>query len=126
MQYNRGPSQYTELQMFFRICRMVPALLWNRLVHGRYLDVLLTHAAPRGIQDADDPCHRGFKMFLRFMKWFKPVYLIHGHVHLYDLNASRQTKYLETTVVNAYNHVVLDIDTDAFKKEKAPRLRRSL
>ena len=45
--YNRGDNQYSEREMAFRIAMMIPRLLWNRLVHGRYLDCFITHASPR-------------------------------------------------------------------------------
>lgn len=110
MRYNNGAHQFTEAQMLLRVLRMAPRLWWNRLVHGRFLDVLLTHAPPRGIHDRADKCHWGFKAFLTFMKWFKPRYLIHGHIHLYELNEVRRTTYLQTEVVNCYDHLVLEID----------------
>jgi hypothetical protein len=46
MRYNDGEHQFTERQMYRRMVRLIPRLLWNRLVHGRYLDILLTHASP--------------------------------------------------------------------------------
>jgi Icc-related predicted phosphoesterase len=107
MRYNKGKNQYTETQMFFRICRLIPALILNRIFRGRFLDILLTHAAPRGIGDREDPCHRGFKSFLWFMKLFKPRYLVHGHIHLYDLSDVRSSRYENTTVINAYGHILL-------------------
>jgi Icc-related predicted phosphoesterase len=107
MQYNHGENQYTEFQMKMEILRMIPALVFNRIFHGRYLDILLTHASPQGIHDKPDPCHRGFKIFLWFMSVFKPKYLIHGHIHLYDLSTVRATKYMETMVLNAYSHYVI-------------------
>lgn len=109
MRYNHGDHQFTEWQMMLRVLRMAPRLWWNRLVHGRFLDILLTHAPPRGIHDREDKCHWGFQAFLTFMKWFKPRYLIHGHIHLYELNEVRRTTYLKTEVVNCYDHLVLDI-----------------
>lgn len=110
MRYNNGGHQFTETQMMLRILRLAPRLWWNRLVHGRFLDVLLTHAPPRGIHDREDKCHWGFKAFLTFMEWFKPRYLIHGHIHLYELNEVRRTTYLQTEIVNCYDHLVLEID----------------
>ncbi len=106
--YNNGEHQFTEYQMFFRILRLIPRLTMNRIFHGRWLDILLTHAPPEGIHDQEDPCHRGFRVFLWFMRYFKPQYLLHGHVHLYNRNAKRCTAYKETTVINAYDHVVID------------------
>ncbi len=109
--YNDGLNQFTEFGMFRLIVRMMPRLLLNRVFHGRYLDILLTHAAPWGLGDDVDPCHRGFKVFLWFMRVFKPAYLVHGHVHLYNLNARRRTAYHDTTVVNAYDHTIIEVET---------------
>ena len=108
IRYNRGLCQYTERQMAFKLLRLVPRLILNKLRYGRYLDVFVTHAAPLGIHDMADPCHRGFKCFLRFMHFFKPKYLIHGHIHLYDLQAERVTQFENTTVINVYSRYVID------------------
>lgn len=110
MRYNDGQNQFTEAGMFVRALRLLPKMLFHRIVHGRFVDVLLTHAPPRGIQDMPDLPHRGFKVFLWFMRTFKPKYLIHGHVHLYDINAKRTTLYYRTLVVNAYEHIVIDTE----------------
>jgi len=110
--YNGGENQYTEFHIALRIARLMPRLLFNKLRYGRYLDILLTHAPPRGIHDHNDPCHRGFKAFLWFMRTFKPKYLIHGHIHLYSASAERLTRYDETTIVNAYDHVVVDVEDE--------------
>ena len=108
IRYNEGANQYTNSQMNFEIIKLIPRLLFNKLFHGRCLDVLLTHAPPLGIHDKPDPCHRGFKAFLWFMRVFKPRYLIHGHIHLYDLSELRVSRYQETTVINAYSHYIID------------------
>ncbi len=111
--YNGGENQYTDVGMFLTMLRLIPGMLWHRVFHGRFLDVLLTHSPPYGINDLPDPCHTGFRVLLWFMRTFKPRYLIHGHVHLYDRNASREARYAATTIINAYDHIVLDL-------EKAP------
>jgi hypothetical protein len=108
--YNGGENQYREYQVALRVLKLLPRLLYNRLRFGRYLDILLTHAPPFGIHDQDDPCHRGFKVFLWFMRRFKPKFLVHGHTHLYSASAVRISRYEQTTVVNAYDHVVIDME----------------
>jgi uncharacterized protein len=108
IRYNNGLNQYTDAQMKRKLVSLIPALIWNKLRFGRYLDILVTHAPPAGIHDKDDPCHRGFKSFLWFMKAFSPRYLVHGHIHLYDLQDIRVSRYLDTTVINAYSHYILD------------------
>jgi len=110
MRYNRSPNQYSDFQMYMEIIKMLPSLFFHRVFHRRYVDILLTHAPPLGIHDKQDKCHRGFKAFLWFMKAFKPKYLIHGHIHLYDLSELRVTQWGETTVVNAYSHYILQYD----------------
>ncbi len=108
MLYNGGPNQFTELAMALRIALLVPRLLWNRLFRGRAVDLVLTHAPPRGIHDRDDPCHRGFRSFLWLMRKFRPRWLVHGHIHLYDLADVRVSEYEGTTVVNAFGHWILE------------------
>ena len=110
MRYNKGPNQFTNLEMYLEIAKLVPRLICNRLLRGRFLDVLLTHAPPWGIHDKPDKCHQGFKAFLWFIKRFKPKYLVHGHVHLYDLSTIRRTRWMETEVINVCGHYVIDMD----------------
>ena len=106
--YNKGLNQYTEKQMKGKLLKMVPALIKNKLKYGRYIDILLTHASPRHIHDKEDPCHKGFECFNWFIQKFKPKYLIHGHIHLYDAREKRITKTGDTTVVNAYAHLLIE------------------
>lgn len=113
LRYNQGENQFTEFQMYMEILRLAPALIFNRIVRGRFLDILLTHAPPKGIHDQPDRCHQGFRAFLWFMRVFKPKYLVHGHIHLYDLSAVRTTPYLRSLVVNAYGHHVIDTEEAA-------------
>jgi len=113
MRYNRGDNQFSDFQMKIRILKLLPALVFNRVFRGRFLDILLTHASPMGIHDKEDKCHKGFKCFLWFIKVFKPRYLVHGHIHLYDLSEVRTTKYYDTLVINAYGHYLIDMGETA-------------
>ena len=108
--YNKGENQFTELQMLLRMVRMLPTLVWHRVLHGRAIDILLTHASPFGVNDRPDPTHVGFKVFRWFLKTFKPKYQLHGHVHLYDLNAEREASFESTAIINVYDHYVLEFD----------------
>ncbi len=108
--YNKGKNQYSEFHMFMRIVKLMPHMFWNRIIHGRWIDILLTHAPPFELGDRPDPCHQGFKVFRLFIKWFKPKYLLHGHVHLWEINATREHHYHNTTILNVFNHLVLDIE----------------
>lgn len=105
-----GEHQYTEWEMWGKIVRLLPKLIWNRITRGRYLDILVTHAPPAGIHDAKDRCHQGFRPYLWLMERFSPRYLIHGHTHMYMPNQERQTRYKDTEVINAYGYVILDVE----------------
>ena len=111
LRYNSDIGQYTERQMQLQLLALAPRLIYNKLRYGRYLDVFVAHAAPFGIHDRPDPCHTGFKCFLWFMKKFKPRYFLHGHIHLYDLQAPRVTVYEDTTVINVFSNYLLEFDT---------------
>jgi Icc-related predicted phosphoesterase len=109
MRYNRNPRfQYTDPEMHFKVWQMAPQLLLNRILRGRYLDILITHAPPYRIHDGQDLCHRGFRAFLRFMDLFKPKYLIHGHRHLYSYDQTVITLYKETKVVNIFGYRLME------------------
>lgn len=108
MRYNNQENQFTDFQMYLRIFKMIPKLLYNRIRWGRFIDILITHAPPRGINDADDICHTGFKAFLWFMRKFKPRYLLHGHIHLIDLNSERISRYCQTDIINVFSSYILE------------------
>ena len=110
MRYTDGPYQYSEREMQIQALRLVPRLMLNKWRHGRYLDILVTHAAPLGIQDADDVCHRGFRAFVQLMDRFRPRYLLHGHIHAYTPSVITETRYRDTDVLNAFRYRVLEIE----------------
>jgi uncharacterized protein len=116
IRYNQNPHfQYTEREMAWKVWRLVPSLLLNRLFHGRYLDILITHAPPFGIHDREDRCHQGFRAFRTFMDRFRPSYLVHGHVHVYSPFETTETTYKQTRVLNTYGYRTLEIDEGQLK-----------
>ena len=103
------PIQYTEFQMTWMMLKMLPRLLWNRLRHGRYLDLLVTHAPPRDVGDRDDFAHRGFNAMRKFLTRYAPEYQLHGHIHLYDRSIPNSQTFHETDVINVYPYQRLDL-----------------
>ena len=113
IRYNNGEDQYTDFEMFIKLLKLVPALLWNKIRYGRYLDIFLTHATPRKIHDLEDPCHKGFTCFNWFIEHFCPKYMVHGHIHLYNPQSPRVTEHNGTTIINAYSKYVFDFENFA-------------
>jgi Icc-related predicted phosphoesterase len=74
--YSGGPNQYTDRQ-FARRARALRLRAWRQ---RRRVDVLLTHAAPRGTGDGSDPPHLGFAALPGLVAALEPVELLHGHV----------------------------------------------
>lgn len=108
-EYSRGPFQHSEGDVWLAILRMLPRLVANRIRHGRYLDVLVTHAPPRGIHDQEDQAHRGFSALRTFLRLFRPRYHLHGHTHVYDSRVVTTTRFRGTTVMNAYGARTVDL-----------------
>jgi uncharacterized protein len=111
MRYNHeGRHQYSESEMRGRVLRLAPNLLANRLRYGRFVDILVTHAPPRGIHDDTDLAHTGFRAFGTFMDLFRPRLLLHGHSHVYRADVVTSTRYKETQVINVYPYRVIEWD----------------
>lgn len=106
IEYSGGPHQYTEAQMARRIRR-----LRYRLWRAGGVDIVLTHSPMQGYGDGEDYAHRGFESLLALVDKYQPKYLIHGHVHVnYGFQIPRVLRRGETTVINAYERYVLDLE----------------
>ena len=73
------------------------------------LDILITHAPPRGIHDAEDLPHQGFESYLSLLRGFRPTLMIHGHQHVYNRNEVTETDYEATRIINTYGYRVLEL-----------------
>jgi len=106
--YSGGPNQYTEKEMWKIIRGLRPKIWWQRGI-----DIIITHAPPRYVHDAEDLCHRGFKSFRWLIDHYCPIYFIHGHIHAgFSDPSERITKINKTKVVNTYGYYLFEIDTD--------------
>jgi Icc-related predicted phosphoesterase len=114
IRYNRRPyHQYTQAEMWQKALSLIPNLFIQRVRHGRFLDILVTHSPPFGIQDGTDHAHQGFRVFLWLMRTFKPQYHLHGHQHVYDTRTQTETRYRDTWVINAYGYRMLEVEPGA-------------
>ena len=112
LQYNYGPFQYSQAEMWMRAFSLVPRLLLNRLRFGRCLDIFITHAPAWKIHDQEDRPHQGIKAFRWIIQSFQPRYHLHGHIHLYRNDTITETRVGKTTVKNVYGYTLLNIDPD--------------
>ena len=100
------PCHYTENQMRWRIHKRRPEILLHR-----GFDILVTHAPARGLGDGTDVFHQGFSVYREMIERYTPRYFIHGHQHLtYNAMQKRILHHGETTIINAYNYHILEIE----------------
>lgn len=112
--YRPGPHQYTEDAMRWRIRK----LRW-RLKRLGGVDIVVTHAPPKDLGDADDPAHWGFQALRDLIDEFHPKYLVHGHVHMsYGHDIPREIAYNGTTIINAYERYVIDLPDVPFPEKQ--------
>lgn len=111
LRYRPGPFQYTQNEMWWHVLRLVPGLLRNRLLHGRYLDVFISHAPPAGLNDAPDLPHQGIRAFRWLIQTFRPALHIHGHIHVYYPWQEQEALLGATRVINtyAYRETILEL-----------------
>ncbi len=110
LRYNNAPLQYTDGEMMRNVLSYAPRMLPRRWRRGHGIDVMVTHAPPRGIHDREDRPHMGFKALLTLIRWYRPRYLLHGHIDVFDRRETTWTEYLGTQVVNVDPVRLLTID----------------
>ncbi len=106
--------QYTQEQMDRRATQLATRLVANRLRHGRYLDIFVTHSPPWGVGDGPDPAHVGFRSFITLIERFKPRLMLHGHQHRYygPYGVPPSTQVGATRVINVYPYQLIEWEDD--------------
>jgi len=104
VRYRPGPNQYTQREMARRAWRL-RLRAWLR---RQKVDVLVTHAAPAGYGDSDDPPHHGFNALVGLVTRLSPQLLIHGHVNNYGPRSPELT-IGRTRIVNVIPFKLLDL-----------------
>ena len=103
--YHEGPHQYTEKQMRRRIAKLRHAI---KKAGG--VDIVVTHAPPRGLGDMDDPAHRGFEAFRELIDEYQPKLFLHGHTHLrYGVNIPREQMSDTTRIINVSERFPIEL-----------------
>jgi len=110
IQYNqRTPYQYTQGRMWSHVFKLIPGMLFNRMRYGRYLDIFVTHAPPKGVHEGEDWTHQGINAFRWLIDTFQPAFHFHGHIHIYRPGTVRETRVGKTLVINTFQSRVTEI-----------------
>ena len=94
--------------------------LWFKAHRAGGIDLLLTHAPAKGLNDGGDKAHMGFETFNGLLEDYQPKWFVHGHVHLsYDAKLPRVCTHGRTTVINATERYLFEIpDPDPTAQRK--------
>jgi hypothetical protein len=103
--YGEGPNQYSDRQQARRARRLAV----RAMVRRQRVDVLLTHAPPRGVGDGADPPHWGFTALHGLVKRMRPGMLLHGHVDP-EAPGGRENRMGDTVVRNVTGWQLLTVD----------------
>ena len=96
--YREGIVGFTEGEMRRKALLLAAKA---RLLGG--IDVLVTHAPPRGYGDLDDLPHQGFECLNWLLETTRPKLMLHGHTHLdYGIIKRELTRPCGTKIVNAF------------------------
>jgi hypothetical protein len=66
--YKSQLFHYSERQVAVGMIRMPPA------------DILITHTPPRATSMQEDRIHKGFRAFDRYIRFYSPSFMLHGHL----------------------------------------------
>lgn len=102
VRYNRGEHQYTQEEYTERARRLIDRA-------GGEVDVLLTHAPPRGLGDDDDPSHLGIEALHGVLEKLRPSWHLHGHLHPYGMHKPDR-EVGDTTIRNVIPWQVIEIE----------------
>ena len=76
------------------------------------VDVLLTHAPPRGLGDEDDRPHVGIDVLHAVLERLRPRWHLHGHIHPYG-QPRPDRRVGDTTIRNVIPYRMFEIEPDA-------------
>lgn len=103
--YNGGVNQYTDNEM-----QKIISGMWLGLWRKGGVNIVVTHAPPRHIHDAEDRCHMGFESFVKLIHKRKPKVFIHGHIHKdFKTNNERISRISNTKVINTCGYTILEV-----------------
>lgn len=118
--YKKGPYQFTEKKMRKRIKN-----LRTMIKQFGGVDIIVTHAPPKGHGDGEDLCHNGFEVFNEIIEEFKPSYFLHGHQHLNYAHKTPRVQYVDqTTLINGYKYHFIDYEPNDFVYEELTGIKK--
>ena len=109
VRYRPGPNQYSQREFHRRAAKLVRRVGRLQRRSPGPVDVLLTHAPPRGLGDEDDRPHVGIEALHGVLAQLAPRWHLHGHIHPYG--RPRPDRQVGTTTIrNVVPYRMFEID----------------
>lgn len=70
------------------------------------VDLLISHAPPRGIHDEPEPAHQGYDALRWYIQQYHPAFCLHGHTY----PSSTVETLAETQIVYIYEDQIVELD----------------
>ncbi|MGL4670768.1 MAG: metallophosphoesterase family protein [Cetobacterium sp.] len=102
--YSMGNHQYSEKDVFFMVMKSYMKTVFKTV------DLVISHSPIGGINEGNDPIHKGFKSYRKAVDLLKPKYWLHGHVHLKSHHEIQEAELETTKIINVFGYKVLDLD----------------
>ena len=112
VRYRPGPNQYSQREYHRRAARLLRRIARHQRRGPGPVDVLLTHAPPRGLGDGDDRPHVGIEALHPLLEQLRPRWHLHGHIHPYG-QARPDRRVGTTTVRNVIPYKMIEIEPAA-------------
>lgn len=105
-----GRHQYTQGQMRWRAGALLVVALAGRGARGPGIDVLVTHAPPRGVHEGPDPVHQGFAAFRTLLRLAQVRLMVHGHSHIHANLDPNETVVGGARVLNVFPYRLVEFE----------------
>ena len=112
VRYRPGPNQYSQREYRGRATRLLRRVARLARRTPGAVDVLLTHAPPRGLGDEDDRPHVGIEALHPLLERLTPRWHLHGHIHPYGLPRPDRVRGA-TTIRNVIPYRLIEIEPAA-------------
>jgi Icc-related predicted phosphoesterase len=109
VRYRPGPNQYSQREYHRRAARLLRRVARLQRRSPGPVDVLLTHAPPRGLGDEDDRPHVGIDALHGVLERLQPRWHLHGHIHPYGQRRPDRVVG-PTTIRNVIPYRLFEVD----------------
>ena len=109
VRYRPGPNQDSQREYHRRAARLLRRVARLQRRSPGPVDVLLTHAPPRGLGDEDDRPHVGIDALHGVLERLQPRWHLHGHIHPYGQRRPDRVAG-PTTIRNVIPYRLFEVD----------------